>query len=96
MQIKAQTKKKKTHTYPNAHISGLTFHMSCDTCPPSHVTCHMTHVTNTNSHSHGPSPYKLFHYAQWHADGDLNLDPSKTVVSTQKLPFFLAAILYHF
>ena len=45
------------------HLSPVTYTLSCVTCKESpvtcrvlRVTCHPYHVTNINSHSHGPSP----------------------------------------
>ena len=46
-------------------------------CLVSHITCHQLLVT-TNSHSHGPSPTLLPHYAHQDAPADLDLDPSTT------------------
>ena len=46
-------------------------HMSCVRCQVSGVRCHLSHVTNANTHSHGPSPCNLPQYAQQDAAADL-------------------------
>ena len=49
------------------HVSGVRCHFSM-------VRCHLSHVTNANSHSHGPSRFCIPYYAQYGdaADHDQN------------------------
>ena len=48
--------------------------MPCVTCHMSPFTFHLSHVTNANSQSHGPSRCKLPMYAQQDAAHDLDLE----------------------
>ena len=62
------------------------------TCRLLLVICHLSYVTNANSHSHGPSPRLFPHYAQQDAAADLDIDPStiKTSVTfTQLCNFYV-------
>ena len=67
---------KKSFFFSFFNWSSIMRHMSGVRCHVLLVTCHMSHITNAKSQSHGPSPCWLPHYAQQDAAADLDLDPS--------------------
>ena len=64
--------------------------MISEVCVVSPVTCHMSHVTNANMHSHIPSPCYLPKYAQQDVAADLDQDQSTMSCEDPPINFVFA------